>query len=333
MSDVVRFGIVGLGMGRNRAKQALEAEGAELVCVCDLQEEKAKAFAEEAECDWTTSYDDMLARKDVDAVGVFTPSGTHCDLAVQAIQAGKHAFMTKPMDIRVEKCDAAIRAAAEAGVVLAVDFDQRYQAINKQVKAALDGGKLGTILLGDVRLKWYRKQDYYDGGYPPGWRSRRETEGGSIANQGVHFVDLIYWLLGPVKEVQGRSATLAHDIETEDATAALLTFQSGAWGLIQTTTANFPNLGTTLEISGTEGSIVWKDKGIELFQTHSEESVDVEQIEVPPGPKNIIEDMVSAITRGTTPAVPGEVGRKSVEIFTAIYRSSETGQTVVLDQK
>ncbi len=333
MADEVRFGIVGLGMGLGRAKVALETEGARLVCVCDLQEEKAKAFAEEAGCDWTMSLDDLLGRGDIDAVGIFTPSGTHCDLAVQALQAGKHAFVTKPMDIQVEKCDTAIRAAEEAGKVLAVDFGNRYSKINQQVKAALDGGKLGEIFLGDVRLKWFRKQNYYDGGYPPGWRSRKETEGGSIANQGVHYVDLITWFLGPVVEVYGRIGTLGHRIETEDICIAHLSYQSGALGLIETTTSNYPSLGTTVEISGTEGSLVWKDKGIEMFQTRDEEQVDVEGIEVPPGPKNIIEDMVSAITQGTRPAVPGEEGRKSVEIFTAVYESAQKGRPIVLHQQ
>ena len=78
-------------------------------------------------------------------------------------------------------------------------------------------------------------------------------------NQGVHFVDLIYWLLGPVREVYGRSATKTHDIETEDMTIAQLTFESGAWGLITTTTSNYPNLGTNIEITGTKGTVRWAE--------------------------------------------------------------------------
>ena len=183
-------------------------------------------------------------------------------------------------------------------------------------------------------MKWLREQSYYDGGYPNGWRSRRETEGGSIANQGVHFVDLIYWLLGPVREIYARSGTMGHDIETEDITIAHLTFQSGAWGLIETTTANYPNLGTTVEISGTEGTVIWKQRaGVEMFQTRDEEHVDLEKIDVPPAPGNIIEDMVSVLTKGTQPLVPGEEGRKSVEIFTAAYESSRTGKPVVINQQ
>ena len=98
----VRFGIMGLGRGRKAAEQIMEADGAVLACVCDLQEEKAREKGEEHGCDWTTDYKEMFARDDIDAIGVYTSSGTHCDYAIEVMQAGKHAFVTKPMDILVE---------------------------------------------------------------------------------------------------------------------------------------------------------------------------------------------------------------------------------------
>lgn len=329
MSDV-RFGIMGLGRGRKAAEQIVNAEGAVLACVCDLQEEKAKEYGEMHGCDWTTDYKEMFARDDLDVIGVYTSSGTHCDYAIEALKAGKHAFVTKPMDITVEKCEAAIQAAKYANKILAVDFGNRYSLENRQLKAALDQGIIGKVFLGDVKMKWWREQSYYNGGFPLGWRSRKETEGGSIANQGVHFVDLIYWLLGPVKEVYGRSTTMTHDIETEDLSAAQLTFESGAWGLITTTTSSYPNLGTQVEISGTEGTVRWNQKGGIEITTRTEESVDLSRFDVPDAPADIAEDMVSAITKGTPPVVSGEEGKKSVEIFNAVYKSSETGQPVSL---
>jgi len=331
MADV-RFAIMGLGRGRGAAKQVAAADGATLACVCDLQEDKAKEQAEEYGCDWTTDYKEMFARDDIDVIGVYTPSGTHCDYAIEAIQAGKHAFVTKPMDILVEKCNAAIQAAKDAGKILAVDFGNRYSKENQQLKAAIDQGVIGQIFLGDVKMKWWREQSYYNGGFPAGWRSRKETEGGSMANQGVHFVDLIYWLLGPVKEVYGRSATMTHDIETEDITIAQLTFQSGAWGLITTTTSSYPNLGTVVEISGTKGTVRWNQRGGVEVITKEEESVDLSRFEVPDAPADIAEDMVSAITKGTPPVVSGEEGRKSVEIFCAAYASAQSGSPVAIDQ-
>lgn len=334
MADV-RFGIMGLGRGRKASEQIVAADGATLACVCDLQADKAKEKAEEYGCEWTTDYKEMFARDDIDAIGVYTSSGTHCDYAIEAIEAGKHAFVTKPMDITVEKCDAAIQAAEKARKILAVDFGNRYSAENQRLKAAIDQGVIGQVFLGDIKMKWWREQTYYNGGFPAGWRSRKETEGGSIANQGVHFVDLIYWLLGPVKEVYGRSATMTHDIETEDMTVAQLTFESGAWGLVTTTTSSYPNLGTSIEISGTKGTVRWHQgkgasgKGIEII-TKDNESVDLSDFEIPGTVADIAEDMVSAIKNGTAPVVSGEEGKKSVEIFCAAYASAESGAPVAI---
>ena len=331
MSEPVKFGILGLGVGANRAKLVPKTEEAKLVCVCDLQEDKAKRVAKELDCEWTTNYDEMLRRDDIDVIGVFTSSGTHCDYAIKAMEAGKHAFVTKPMDIRVEKCDSAIEAARKAGVVLAVDFGQRYSEIDQKMKLALDNGRLGRVILGDLRMKWFRDQAYYDGGYPPGWRSRKETEGGSAANQGVHFIDLLQWFMGPVKTVYGRSGTFAHKIETEDLSMALLTFESGAWGSIVTTTTSYPNLGSSIEITGDNGSIVWKDGKVLLYQRKDNPEPSLDEFQLDPNrPKNIIEDMVSAIKRGTPVMVDGNEGRKAVAIFNAVYESSKTGKIVKL---
>jgi len=333
MSDPVRFGILGLGMGANRARLVTETMDADLVCVCDLQEARAREVAKELSCEWTTLYDEMLKRMDIDVVGIYTPSGTHCDYAVKAIQAGKHVFVTKPMDISVEKCDAAIEAARNAGVILAVDFQMRYEETNQKIKLALDNGRLGRLILGDLRMKWYRTQEYYEGGYPYGWRKRRRTEGGSAANQGVHFIDLLQWFMGPIRTVYGRSGTFAHKIETEDLSMALLTFESGAWGSIVTTTASYPSLGSSIEITGDNGSIVWRDGNVALYKCKDDPEPSLDEFQLDPNrPKNIIEDMVSAVKRDSHVMVDGVEGRKTVVIINAIYESSRTGKIVELDQ-
>lgn len=331
MADDVRIGIVGTGMGYDRARKAASTPGAKLVAICTKDEERGQKAATELDCELITELDDLLARPDIDAVGVFTPSGWHCDFAIRALQAGKHAFTTKPMDIRVEKCDAAIRAAQAAGKVLAVDFDSRYRAVNHQVRMAVRGGKLGKVFLADLRMKWFREQSYYDGGTPAGWRSRAETECGSAANQAVHYIDLMQWWMGPVKSVQGRMGTFTHQIESEDNTNALITFADGTWGTIITSTSNFPSLGTVMEISGADGTLAWNDGKISLFRTKSEETPSLDAYAVDPAlPKHIIEDVVGAITQGKTPQCPPEEGRKSVAIFNAIYESARTGKTVEL---
>ena len=329
MAKEVGFGILGLGRGRKAAQTAVQTAGANLVCVCDLQEEKVKATAQELDCDWTTSYDRMLARDDIDAIGVYTSSGTHADFANQAVAAGKHVFVTKPMDIDLDKCDRLIEAAKRANLVLAVDFIRRYRKIDHQVRKAVVDGLIGNVILGDLRMKWYRSQSYYDGGWPAGWRSRSSTEGGSAANQGVHSIDQLQWFMGDIKTVQGRCGTFNHEIETEDCSVGILTFASGAFGIIQTTTCSYPSLGTTLQINGSKGTITMDKSGAVGLVIEGQEGATIDQVEIETDfPDNIIEDVVGAIIDGQPIMVSGEEGRKSVAIFTAIYESSHTGRIV-----
>lgn len=337
MADEVRFGIVGLGMGRDRANKAAKTPGARLVAVCDILEERGAKAAEDLGVEWVREYDRLLEREDVDAIGVFTPSGWHCDFALRALQAGKHAFTTKPMDLDVAKCDAAIAEAEARGLVLAVDFDSRYRPVNHQIRAALQSGAIGRIILGDLRMKWFRSQAYYATGSPPGWRSRLETERGSVANQGVHYVDLLQWWLGPVQSVLGTYGTFAHDIESEDVAVGVAEFESGALGVILTTTTSFPDLGTRLEIGGDRGTIAWHDQGLVLFKAVAGDAgapgewespaatdMSLDAFPVPDDlPPHIIADMVGAITEGKPVQVDGREGRKSVAIFQALYQSRD----------
>jgi predicted dehydrogenase len=331
MGDLVRFGILGLGMGSVRAETATKTPGAELTCVCSLDQKQAQEWAKKLECDWTTNYEKMLDRQDIDVIGVLTSSGTHCDYAVQALQAGKHTFVTKPMDVRLAKCDAAIEAAERAGKVLAVDFGLRYNPVNHKIRMAVRSGTFGKILYSDLLMRWHRTQGYYDGGIPAGWRSRTATEGGSIANQGVHSIDLMQWILGSVSTVYGRMGTVGHDIETEDQTMSLLTFKSGAWGLVHTTTCSTPDLGTKWEVGGSGGSFVWSGNETPLWHSEANPESSLDDFQVDPNlPDSIIADMVSAVTERTPVQCDGHEGRKSVEIFEAVYESSRTGQVIEL---
>ena len=159
-----------------------------------------------------------------------------------------------------------------------------------------------------------------------GWRSRSSTEGGSAANQGVHSIDQLQWFMGDVKTVQGRCGTFNHEIETEDCSVGILTFASGAFGMIQTTTCSYPSLGTTLQINGSKGTITMDKSGAVGLVIEGQEGATIDQVEIETDfPDNIIEDVVGAIIDGQPIMVSGEEGRKSVAIFTAIYESSRTG--------
>lgn len=346
MSDAIRFAVVGLGMGRGRSNICANTPGAELAVVCDVWDERIKQVTDTLDVEVERDYERLLKRSDIDVIGLWTPSGMHGEMAVQALEAGKHVCTTKPMDIRTDVCDKAIKLAEEKGLVLAVDFESRYRPVNHQIRNALSSGSIGRILFGDLRMKWYRSQSYYESGMPEAWRSRMATERGSLANQAVHYLDLLQWWIGPVVRVVGRRQTLGHEIQTEDGTVAILELAGGANAIILTTTCSFPNIGSSIQISGSKGSLFWKDQEIELFKAVDPDSIGGEadnayvlpqewgkpeamdlrlgDFDYPEDlPANIFEDMVRAIRDGKPVACDGKEGRKTVAIFEAVYASSD----------
>lgn len=330
--DPVRFGIIGLGVGKSRVKQAATTAGARLVAVCDLQEELATAQAAEYGCDWHTDHRALLERQDIDAVGIFTPSGTHGDLAIESLQAGKHTFTTKPMDVSTAKIDQVIGAGEASGKILAVDFQRRYEPGTRLIKQALDAGRIGRPIFGDFRLKWYRADSYFAGGNPPGWRGTWQYDGGgSAANQGIHGIDQTLWFMGPVARVRARINVFNHDIETEDACEALVTYASGAWGVIQTTTTVYGGLGHEHEIHGTDGTIQMRQEDITTWAFADDPDGGMpDPAELAPGPANIVEDMLGAIRDGKPVACSGPEGRRSVELLEAMYTSAREDREVTL---
>ncbi|MCD6469596.1 Gfo/Idh/MocA family oxidoreductase, partial [Candidatus Bathyarchaeota archaeon] len=240
--------------------------------------------------------------------------------------------VTKPMDINLAKCERLIKEVEKAGVVLAVDFDLRYRDLNRKIYLAIKKNLLGRIFLVNLLMKWYRKEAYYKGGYPPGWRSTRSYEGGSAANQGIHFIDLIQWWMGGVKTVQGLSGTFTHNIETEDCSVALLTFKNGAFGTLTTTTSSIPSLGTRIELNSDKGTLRWKDGKIDFLYLKDGDISVIENITLPEDrPVNIFEDMIYAIREGRKPEVDGEEGIKSIKILNAIYESSHTKEVIEIE--
>lgn len=321
---MVGFAVVGLGMGRNRAKQVVETAGAELRTVVDLNEELAREVAGEMGCDWCTALEDALGRGDVDVVMVMTPSGLHAKIGVEAIAAGKHVITTKPMDVSTKACDALIAAAGEAGVLLGVDYQSRYVDNNFRVAEALKQGLLGKPILGEVRFKWFRSQDYFEHGN--GWRGTWAMDGGgSLANQGSHLIDLLLWFMGEPKTVYGETAIMNHDIETEDVGMAILNFASGAKGGIVGTTTFPASPYFSAEVHGSEGGVLLDavlSGEMRVFGDGLEEKL--QAIENPLA--NVVEDVVSALEQGTKLRVDGREGRRTVALLERIYQSAKEGK-------
>lgn len=325
---MIRFAVVGLGMGRGRAQMVTETEGAELTAVVDLNEELAKTVGEELGCSWTTGLEEVLGRTDIDVVMIMTPSGLHADLGVKAAAAGKHVVVTKPMDVSTSACDRLIEACDAAGVMLAVDYQSRYVDGNCRIAEAISRGWLGDLILGEARFKLYRGAEYFRSG--TGWRGSWEMDGGgSLANQGAHLLDMLLWFMGDVVRVYAETALMQHDIETEDLGMVILNFASGAkGGLVGTTT--FPQEAYwSFEVHGTKGGFLVDDmlKGeyrvfgsdLESQMKHEGDGSSVH---------NVIEDVVSHLEKSTPVRVDGTEGRRSVALLEAIYSSARKGSPV-----
>ena len=351
-ADELGFGVVGLGMGRHHCKAATEAAGCRLVAVCDIDEDRLVPAAAEHNVTAYRSYAEMLSDPAVDAVGVATPSGMHADMAMQAAAAGKHLLVEKPVDINVEKIRALIRAIRESGVKAAGVFQSRTDPLNQRIKAAIEAGRLGRIIGVHALLPWLRKDSYFQG--PHGsWKGTWGMDGGgSLMNQGVHTVDLVQWLAGRVESVFGAFGVYAHDIESEDKTAAFLRFRNGALGTLSTTTCAMGGLSQSILIHGDKGTIqksahltAWKleddedgKEEAELMQYYGPVGKRQEGETVATDPMAVgarghtfeMEDLAKAVRENRDPFITVESAMHAVEIVNAVYQSGRERREVTI---
>lgn len=187
----------------------LKLPNARLVGVASRTLDKAQALAERHGVKAYDSVDSAVADPEVQVVAVCTPSGSHLEPALIAIAAGKHVVVEKPLEVTVERARRLIDAADEAGVALATIFMSRFADANAFVKEAVSSGRLGSLIQGNAFVPWYRDQAYYDSG---AWRGTKLLDGGgALMNQAIHQVDLLQWIMGPVREVFAYADTLAHE--------------------------------------------------------------------------------------------------------------------------
>jgi UDP-N-acetyl-2-amino-2-deoxyglucuronate dehydrogenase len=349
MAKKYRFGIVGAGMiGAFHAEAIRQLPNAELTAVCDNVPGAAQKLAEKCGCRGFDSLEEFLSRDDLDVVTVGTPSGTHGDIAIKAARHGKHCIVEKPIDITLEKIDATIEAHEKAGTTLGGVFNLRYMPTAKLFKKAMDEGRFGKLTFGLAYGPWWRDQSYYDKG---GWRGQWSIDGGgAIMNQGIHTVDQLQWLMGPVKRVTAMTALLAHErIEVEDTGAATLEFENGALGTIACTTSMWPGHFRVVEVSGTDGTVALADQEFFFWQFRQETPADEEirrkYLKFPAvsvgasnpsagmtadGHRENFADFLKALDEGKRPPIDGAEARKAVRTILAIYESARTGRPVEL---
>jgi UDP-N-acetyl-2-amino-2-deoxyglucuronate dehydrogenase len=269
----LRFALVGCGNIAPTQAQALRElpELARLTHCADLEPERAAAFAARHGL-VVASWAELLADPGIDVISLCTPSGHHGVLAAEALRAGKHVVVEKPMEVSVAACDALLAAQRASGRRLAVISQHRFDHASQTVRRLLDEGALGRLIAADVRIPWYRTQEYYDSG---AWRGTWALDGGGcLMNQGIHTLDLLLWLCGPVSEVYARTAIAAHErIEVEDLACATLTFANGALGTLFGSTACYPGFPARLGLHGTEGSAIIEGDELQTLAIRGRETV------------------------------------------------------------
>jgi predicted dehydrogenase len=340
---MLNFALVGCGRIAKRHSELLgrkQIDGAQLVAVCDLDDLKAKSIGEQFSIPGYTDMHQMMRREKIDAVVVLTESGNHARNVVELAKYGKHIVVEKPMALTLDDADEMIRACDSAGVKLFVVKQNRFNVPVAKLREALDQGRFGKLVLGTVRVRWCRTQEYYD---QAPWRGTWAMDGGVLTNQASHHVDMLEWMLGDVDSVFARSATALANIEAEDTAVVTLKFRNGALGIIEATTAVRPkDLEGSISVLGEGGTVeiggfaVNKMKVWNFVEPMPGDDDVMERYSVNPpnvygfGHQAYYEHVVDCIKNNSRHLVDGLQGRKSLELINAIYESIETGKEVHL---
>ena len=343
---MIRIAIVGCGRIAKRHAELLgsgQIAGAKLVAVCDLLADRAQAFADKYDVPGFTSVTELLEKSDADVITVLTPSGSHAALSIEASSAGRHVIVEKPMALTLTDADAMIRAADEAGRQLFVVKQNRFNVPVVKAREALEAGRFGKLVLGTVRVRWCRDQSYYD---HDAWRGTWAQDGGVIANQASHHVDMLGWFMGPVESVHARSARALVNIEAEDTAVATLKFRNGALGIVEATGATRPrDLEGSLSVLGAGGTVeiggfaVNKIRHWNFVEPVPEDAEVMERFSVNPpnvygfGHQAYYEHVVDCLRNGRPALVDGREGRASLELVAALYESMASGKEVMLPLK
>ena len=352
----LKTGIISCGkVGDFHAKAYAQLENSEFTAVCDANLERAKAFAERYNVPAYSDIAEMIQKEHLDVVSVCTPHPIHCDPAVTAAENGCNVLIEKPLASSLADCDRIIEAGDKNHVTIGTMVQRRFYRPCMRIHEAIEAGKIGKPVLGMVTMLGWRDKAYYDS---DAWRGTWKGEGGGVlVNQAPHQLDLLLWYMGDVDEVYGVWKNLNHPyIEVEDTAVAVVKFKSGAVGNIVVSNSQNPALYGKVHVFGENGAGVgvqtdggamfiagmstiteppyndlwtvegeadkledWKKGDCDFFNSvdsmyyyHQEQ----------------IKDFLHAVETHTKPLVDARDGRKTVELFEAIYRSTQTNSVI-----
>lgn len=347
MSSKYGFGLIGCGgISTTHIRVLRSLDNVHLVAVSDVSEQAAKAKGEQEDVPWYVDYRELLERDDIDAVNVVTPSGTHSDIIQAAARAGKHVIVEKPIDISFSKAVAAVTACHETGVKLCVVSQHRFDNASRVVRDAILSKRFGNVFQANATVNWYRAQAYYERSLGAGTLAM--DGGGVFMIQAYHMIDLLLYLMGPVRNVYSRTQIATHqNVEVEDSAVAVLEFANGALGTVSGTTGAFPGFATKVETFGSTGSAVIEND--ELTHFYTKDSADIERmfgVSAQNRAKQIresftetaypyafrlqFENFIWAIDQNREPLVNGDEALQTLRLILSMYESAHTGSPVTI---
>jgi predicted dehydrogenase len=345
---VIHIGLIGAGnISDTHARAAAAIPGVEVAAVFAPTRAHAEQLAGRYGGTACDSLDALLAHVPLDMVVIGSPSGLHAEQGIAAAKRGLHVLVEKPIDVTTARADALIGEAVRAGVTLGVIFQDRLKPDAQRLKTLVEGGRLGTPILANARVKWYRPPSYYAGSR---WRGTQALDGGgALMNQGVHTVDLLLWLFGPVRRVFGKTIAGLHAIDVEDTAVAVLEFANGAVGTLEAATSAYPGYSRQIELTGSNGTVRLDGDdlaAIDLKDARADErptrsgglepgggttvSAASPVVADASAHTRVFEDFIRAVSTHTAPCCDGGSARRSVALIEAIYTSARTDCPVAL---
>jgi UDP-N-acetyl-2-amino-2-deoxyglucuronate dehydrogenase len=332
-----KFGIVGTGLIADFHARAIQSlPNAKLIAICGRTMDKAFKLADKYFCEPFDDYKEMIENAGIDIITIATASGAHLEPALEAARMGKHVICEKPLEITLDRIDKMIEAHDDARTHLGGIFNFRYNDSVRVLKEAVTKGRFGTITYAAVYVPWWRNESYYEGN----WHGTLDMDGGgALMNQSIHMIDMLQYIMGPVKSLKAYKSTLVHDIEAEDTATAILKFRNNALGVIYGTTASWPGQFRRLEITGSKGTVILVENSFKVWQFADENEEDMEilrkygeieggggvsdpaAIQFEPHARNI-GAFIQSIEDNQPFEIDGREARKSVEIVLAIYEAA-----------
>jgi predicted dehydrogenase len=339
----LRFALIGCGNIAKKHAHVLHGglEDAAIGAFVDLNVSRAREFGAKYGAPAFSSVAEMMKAvgDQIDVFSVLTPSGAHCPNVLDLVKYGRPLVVEKPLALRLDDADRMIEACDLHGVKLFVVHQNRYNLPIKKAREALAQGRFGRLVLGTVRLRWTRDQEYYDS---EAWRGTWAHDGGVFMNQAVHHIDMLSWFMGAVESVRSMAATRLVNIEAEDTGVAVIRYNSGALGVLEATTATRPkDLEGSISILGEKGTVVIGGFFMnELVTWNFEDKQPIDDIVFHQFGKNppelgynlaeYLRGVISSLQTKKAALVDGLEGRKSLELITALYESIETNADVQL---